>query len=271
MEQESAKGPPADNWSAGESYEGYMGRWSRPLARAFLDWLPFEPGGAWLEVGCGTGALTRAICERADPSSVLACDPSEAFVGFARKELPDPRVSFVVGSAGALPEFSATFDRAVSGLVLNFVTEPLAALRGVKERLRPGGMASVYVWDYGEGMEFLRCFWDEAVAVDPAAAALDEGRRFPLCFPEPLRALFTEAGLEEVEVGSVEIPTRFRDFDDFWSPFLRNTGPAPAFVASLPPEKKDNLRSRLVERLKAEADGSIFLNARAWAARGVKS
>src|SRR5512143_1133117 len=250
-------------WKAGEAYESYMGRWSRPLARSFIRWLT-PPGGAhWLDVGCGTGALTSAICELTDPASVLACDPSEPFIDHARKAVRDGRVVFVVAGAEDLPESGGAFDYIVSGLVLNFVVNPGRAIARMKQRLRRGGMIAAYVWDYADGVEFLRRFWDEAVAMDSAAADLDEGRRFLLCHPETLKALFLEASLRNVTVDALEIPTRFQHFQDFWTPLLRGTGPAPAYIASLSPERRDLVRDRLARSLTVEADGRISLKARA--------
>lgn len=259
----------ADNWTAGDAYESYMGRWSRPLGRAFVTWLGVPAGARWLDVGCGTGALTSAICERAEPAAVTACDPSDSFVAHARKTPRDARVSFVVAGVETLPGEPGSFDCVASGLALNFMADPGRAVALMKERLRRGGVLAASVWDYRDGIEFLRRFWDEAVALDRAAAELDEGRRFPLCQPEALNALFVGAGLRQVATDAVEIPTRFQDFDDFWTPFLRGTGPAPSYAASLSPAARDLLRERLASRLKAEPDGSIALKARAWLARGV--
>ena len=260
-----------DNWAAGDAYERYMGRWSRPLARSFVSWLSAPRGVDWLDVGCGTGALTRAICDLAEPASVLACDPSEAFVRYAEASLRHGRVAFVVAGAESLPGNLQAFDCAVSGLAINFVADPLGAVRRMTERLRRGGLVGVYVWDYGEGMEFLRSFWDAAVALDSAAVAFDEDRRFPLCKAEALEALFNQAGLEEVVVEGLEIPTYFQGFEDFWMPVLLGVGPAPAYAASLPPERQILLRQRLVDLLKPEIDGGIRLKARAWAVRGVQA
>jgi SAM-dependent methyltransferase len=258
----------ADNWAAGDAYEGYMGRWSRPLARAFVGWLAPPRGATWLEVGCGTGALTSAICDLGAPASVVACDPSESFVSHARRALPDERVSFVVGGADTLPAAPPFFDCVVSGLVLNFVADAAAAVRRMAARLKPGGVVGAYVWDYGTGMEFLRRFWDEAVALDPGAAALDEANRFPLGKPGALGLLFREAGLANVAVEGLEVPTVFQSFDDFWMPFLRGTGPAPSYATALSPEGRDRLRQRLADRLRTDAGRSVRLKARAWAAVG---
>jgi SAM-dependent methyltransferase len=260
--------PPNDNWAAGDAYDRYMGRWSRPVARAFIDWLRPPRDASWLEVGCGTGALTRAICELTEPASVLACDPSESFIAHAETTLRAGGVSFVVGDAERLPGALRTFDYVVSGLVLNFVPEPLGAIKRMSERLRRAGVVAGYVWDYREGMEFLRCFWDEAAALDSSAAALDEGRRFPLCRSDALESLFVQAGLSDVAAQALEVPTYFHGFDDFWTPFLKGTGPAPFYAASLSKERRSLLRDRLAARLGREADGGIRLRARAWAIRG---
>ncbi|HEX6275962.1 MAG TPA: methyltransferase domain-containing protein [Polyangiaceae bacterium] len=258
---------PADQWASGNAYEAYMGRWSRELGRAFIEWLAPMPGGHWLEVGCGTGALTGTIAELAAPTSLVACDPAEPFVAFARNHLDDARVSFAVANAASLPARLDGFDMIVSGLVLNFVPEPEPALRGMVERLASNGTVAAYVWDYAAGLEFLRHFWDEAVARDPAAAQLDEGTRFPLCNPSALGALFISAGLAGVETRPLEIATEFRDFDDYWRPFLGGTGPAPTYVASLDEVARAALRDALERRL-APAGGALCLRARAWAVRG---
>ncbi|HEU4333317.1 MAG TPA: methyltransferase domain-containing protein [Candidatus Eisenbacteria bacterium] len=258
-----------DRWLAGDAYEAYMGRWSRPMAEVFVEWLRPAPSGDWLEIGCGTGALTTVLRRRAEPASIVACDPSEPFIAHARETFQDPRVTFVVAGVDALPRRDGGFDGVVSGLVLNFLPEPERALASMRERLRPGGVAAAYVWDYAEGMEFLRRFWDEAVAADPRAAALDESRRFPLCTPRALASLFESAGLSRVETAALEIPTKFAGFEDYWTSFLRGTGPAPSYVASLGPPARDALRERLRRRLLAGGDGYLHLKARAYAVRAV--
>jgi len=258
-----------DKWVAGDAYEAYMGRWSRLLARVFVEWLHPEPSGHWLDVGCGTGALTSAICDLCEPASVVACDPSGPFIEHARKNLVDARASFVIAGAESLPRREGGFDAVVSGLVLNFLPDPVQAMTSIRERLRQGGTVAAYVWDYTQGMEFLRCFWDEAVASDPRAASLDEGRRFPLCRPEALVSLFQAARLAQVETDLLDIPTNFSDFDDYWAPFLRGTGPAPSYVASRDPRSRDLLKERLKLRMQRDSDNRIPLRARAWAVRGL--
>lgn len=256
-----------DQWADGDAYEAFMGRWSRLLAREVVAGLGWPAGLRWLDVGCGTGALSQAVLEGAAPAGLVGVDRSPAYVEHARGRVDDPRARFQVEDAQALPFGSGSFDVAVSGLVLNFVPEPGRMLAEMRRAVRPGGWLAVYVWDYAGGMEFLRRFWDAAVALDPRAAALDEGARFPVCHREGLRRVVEEAGLGSVEVRPVEVPTRFSSFGEFWAPFLGGQGPAPSYVRSLDETGLDRLRERLRNSLPADADGAIRLRARAWLAR----
>jgi len=226
-------------------------------------------GEVVLDVGCGTGALSGSILGQSDPDAVIGVDPSPSFVAHARVKLVDPRVRFVVGLASELPIGDGWADTVVSGLVLNFIPDLGHALAEMVRVSAPGATIAAYVWDYGGGeMQLLRRFWDAAVDVDPSAAAHDERVRFPLCAPEPLRDAFLGAGLEAVAVLPIDIPTRFRDFDDYWTPFLSGIGPAPGYVATMNEAVRARLRDRLRATLPIEADGSIHLIARAWAVRG---
>jgi SAM-dependent methyltransferase len=259
---------PSDLWSGAEAYQQYMGRWSRPVAARFLDWLAPAPGRRWLDVGSGTGALSETILARCAPAAVLGVEPSPAFVAHATNAVRDSRASFRLGDAQHVPVQDASFDVVVSGLVLNFVSDPAAALAEMSRVARPGGVIGAYVWDYAGGMQMTRFFWDAAVDQNPAAEAQDEGRLFPVCRPEPLARLFGDAGLDDVRATAIDVATRFTGFDDFWRPFLAGVGPAPAYAMSLDDAARSALRERLRNRLPAGADGSIPLLARAWAVRG---
>lgn len=197
-----------DVWAAGAAYERYMGRWSRRVAEDFVAWLECEPGARWLDVGCGTGALTATIADRCRPRTVIGLERSAAFVATARTAVP-AATGFAVADALSLPVRDAVFDIAVSGLMLNFLAEPADSVREATRAVRPGGLVAAYVWDYADGMALLRHFWDAAIAVDPSAAELDEGRRFPVCRPDPLRAVWTGAGLTDVAVAPLEVPMEF--------------------------------------------------------------
>lgn len=265
------KGPERrDVWASGALYEPYVGRWSRLVAREFLAWLAIPPGGRWLDVGCGTGALSASILAHAAPRAVVGIDPSAGYVAYAQEQVRDPRARFEVGDARALSYEPGAFDAVVSGLVLNFVPEPDRAVAEMARVSRAGGTVAAYVWDYAGRMELMRHFWDAAVALDPAAFALDEGRRFPLCQPGPLADFFRGAGLGDVEVRAIDVPTVFRDFEDYWSPFLGGQAPAPGYAMALDEESRATLRERIRAGLPFAPNGSIYLIARAWAARGTR-
>lgn len=216
----------SDAWERGSPYERYVGRWSRRVAPLFLSWLRIPGGRRWLDVGCGTGALCAAIVDRCSPSSVAGVEPSEGFLKTAKENLAG-RVVLHPGSATAIPLSDASVDVVVSGLVLNFVPDQRAALLEMARVTGKGGTVAAYVWDYAGKMELMRYFWDAAVELDPGAASMDEGVRFPLCRPEALEKLFAGAGLEGVEVKPIDIPTPFANFDDYWAAFPRRSGAGP--------------------------------------------
>jgi len=257
-----------DKWAAGSAYEGYMGRWSRRLAPRFVSWLGIPRGFHWLDVGCGTGALASAISSHGDPASVVACDPSEPFIEFARASSEGARVTFVAAGTGSLPRRPGGYGSVTSLLALNFFPDPGAAIREMRSLSACQGTVSACVWDYAAGVEFLRQFWDAAAEVDSTAADLDEGNRFPLCRRHALIDLFVGGGLRDVRCEPIEIPTAFVNFDDYWGPLLGGTGPAPAYVTSLDDDRRASLARKLEETLRPKPDGTISLAARAWAIRG---
>jgi len=259
-----------DTWASGVSYEHYVGRWSRLVALEFLTWLAVPAGVRWLDVGCGTGALTETILETASPAAVEGIDPSAEFLRHARERSADPRARFQVGDAQDLPFEQASFDASVTGLVLNFVADPSRAVAEMSRVTRSGGSVAAYVWDYAGEIQLMRHFWNAAVALDPSASGLDEGRRFPIAKPEPLEHLFEGALLRDVSVRPIDVPTVFRDFDDYWMPFLGGQGPAGAYAVSLDEKRRAALRKRVRAGLPISEDGSISLVARAWAVRGQK-
>jgi SAM-dependent methyltransferase len=225
-------------------------------------------GKDWLDVGCGTGALTESIVEHGSPNLVKGVDPSAGFIEYARKRVTSRRATFDAADAQSLPFERAAFDAAVAGLVLNFVAQPRRAVAEMARVVRPGGVVAAYVWDYAGKMELMRYFWDAAVALDPAARELDEGRRFPLCQPKPLTELFAQARLHDVEVRPLDIATDFVDFDDYWTPFPGGQGPAPGYAMSLDEARRGALRELVRSLLPVAKNGAIHLVARAWAVRG---
>lgn len=257
----------SDRWERGSPYEQYVGRWSRQVAPRFVSWLDLEPGLSWLDLGCGTGALSAAILDRCAPARVIAVDPSAGFLETAAANLAG-RAEVRQGSATAIPLADAEVDVVASALMLNFVSDPAAALAEMARVTRPGGCIAAYVWDYAGRMDLMRQFWNAAVELDPAAAAMDEGVRFPGSRREALLAQFTDAGLAQPIVAAIEITTPFADFDSYWQPFLGGQGPAPAYAMALTASARGRLRERLQQRVPARPDGSLGFSARAWAARG---
>jgi SAM-dependent methyltransferase len=257
-------------WGSGDSYEPYVGRWSRLVAKEFIRWLALPDNGRWLDVGCGTGALSHTILEMANPKTVNGIDRSEDYVESARSKINDPRAGFEVGNAQMLSFESEAFDAVVSGLVLNFVPQPDQMIAEMARVVRSGGMVALYVWDYAGKMQMMRHFWNAVSALDSTARDLDEGRRFPICNPDSIKKLFQNAGLFQIEVHPIDISTDFKDFNDYWAPFLGGQGPAPGYAISLSEEQRARLRQRIYNSLPFALDGSIPLTARAWAVSGIK-
>jgi SAM-dependent methyltransferase len=260
--------PEHDFFAESAAYERFMGRWSRRLASSFVEWTGGRASDTILDVGSGTGALASTVAHRAPSARVIGIDPSSAYVHHARQANGRSSVRFLVGAAGALPFPGGSFDRTLSLLVLNFVRDPAAAVREMVRVTRPGGTVAAAIWDYGRGMEMLRAFWDEAVALDPGAASRDE-RHMPLSTEGALGGLWRASGLQNVEERPLVVEQTFASFGDYWTPFLGGQGPAGAYVRMLPDADRTRLEERLRARLVAGGeDGPLTLRARAWAARG---
>ena len=255
-------------FSEAQAYEHFMGRWSRTLAPLLVRFADVRDGDTVLDVGSGTGALTATVAAIAPTSRIVGIDPSSAYVSLAESQHGSPLIAFEVGDAQQMRFETASFDRTLSLLVVNFIPDARRALAEMKRVTKPQGTVAAAVWDYGEGMEMLRSFWDEAVVLAPAAATKDE-RNMPLCRRGELAALWREMGLQNVVEEPLVIDTRFSSFDDFWTPFLEKQGPAGAYAASLSAATRETLRLRLRQRLLGDGpDGPIVMRARAWAVRG---
>lgn len=259
---------PHEQWVAGDAYEHFMGRWSSEVASRFLRWLDVPPHKRWLDVGCGTGRLTQAIAEFAQPQLCVGFDRSLDFAQYAHQK--SDKASFFVADGSNLAISSAIFDVIVSGLVLNFIPQPEQALKDMYRVTKEGGIVATYVWDYAGKMEFLRYFWDVAVALDAKAIESHEGHRFPICQPEPLRQLWEDAGFKQIAIDEIDIPTMFNNFEEYWQLFIVGDFPAPKYALSLDEIHLNQLRDRLRDIIPTSDDGSIPLIARVWAIRGYR-
>jgi SAM-dependent methyltransferase len=258
----------SDSWLSGNQYEKFMGRWSELVALNFLEWLAVSPGSSWLDVGCGTGSLTKLILEKYKPKKIISIDSSPEFIKHTQQSIINPVVHFQVGQAEELELEPDSVDAVVSGIMLNFVQSPEAAVKEMIRVTKPGGIVGIFLWDYAEGMEMLRYFWNAAVELSPNAKEYDEGNRFPICKEGQLEFLVKDCGLKKVEAAPIEVTTVFRNFDDYWIPFLGNVGPAPAYNMSMNEEDRQRLKNKLKEKLPIAEDGSISLPAKVWAVKG---
>jgi SAM-dependent methyltransferase len=258
----------AKMFSMSAGYERFMGRWSRLLAPAFIAFVGVKDGDRVLDVGTGTGALASTLEATMASSEVVGIDPSEGFLSYAKKNAKSGRVRFEVGDAQALQYKDASFDQTMALLVMNFVADHNKAIGEMRRVTRPQGVVSACVWDYNAGMEMLRFFWDEVVALDPAMAPKDE-RNMKLSREGHLGELWKKVGLVNVQERPLVIEQAFASFDDYWGPFLKGAGPGGAYVVSLADERRRQLEARMRKRLLGDReDGAFVLRARAWCVRG---
>jgi SAM-dependent methyltransferase len=249
--------------TSGDAYDAFMGRYSRSLAVAFADFAGVAAGQSALDVGCGPGALTSVLVDRLGAGAVSACDPSPNFVADCAAR--HPGVDVRAGRAEAIPFDGGGFDRVTAQLVLHFVSDTNRAAAEIRRVLRPGGVAAACVWDFAEGMQMLRAFWDAALAVDPDAP--DEARTMRFGREGEISALLDVAGFGDVTETTLDVTSTYQSFDELWSGFLAGIGPAGTYCVSLPDERRDVVRDTLFDRLGSPA-GAFVLGASARGARG---
>ena len=262
-----APSDPALFRTAPEAYDRHIGRYSPELGRGLIEVAGVAAGDRVLDVGCGTGLLTRELATVVGTDHVAAVDPSEPFAEACRRRVPGADVR--IAGAEHLPFADGAFDRVLSQLVLTFVADAEAAVGEMRRVARPGGRVAACVWDYQREMVLLRAFWDAAGALDPAARQLDEGMAARPCDPARLAELWTGAGLQEITPAVLVPSVRYADFDELWQPLSAGAGPAGAYAAALDPARRAALRDELHRRLGAPA-GPFVLTARAWAITGTR-
>jgi SAM-dependent methyltransferase len=258
----------AKMFSASADYERFMGRWSRQLAPEHIAFAGVKNGDRVLDVGTGTGSLASVLEATMTSSEIVGVDPSEGFISYAKKNAKSDRTHFETGDAQTLRFQDSSFDQTMALLVMNFIPDHNKAIGEMRRVTRPQGVVSACVWDYDAGMQMLRFFWDEAVALDPAIEPKDE-RHMKLSREGQLGELWNRAGLVNVQQKPVSIDQAYESFDDYWGPFLKGAGPGGAYVVSLSDERRRELETRIRKRLLGNREnGPFVLKARAWCVRG---
>jgi len=238
------------------------------MAPVFLNWLNFPDNMHWLDLGCGTGALSEAIFNKCKPDHLYCIDPSVEFLEKAKGK-NSFKAQFLVGGASEIPLADHAVDFVVSGLAFNFFPDLTGAFSEMKRVLKESRTIAAYVWDYADRMDFLRVFWDSAREADANAIKFDEGIRFPICNPGNLKDAFQKACLTDIETSYLDIDTVFKNFSDYWNPFKGGQGPAPGYLALLNGNLQNKIKNTLLKKLPVDQDGSITLLARAIAVRGI--
>lgn len=255
---------PAIRFDDGNAYEHGMGGWSRIAGEVFLDWLAPRTGLRWVDIGCGTGAFTELVMQRCAPAAVHGLDPSDAQLAFARARPGTRGATFQLGDAMALPFADNSFDAATMALVIFFVPDPARGLAEMVRTVAPGGTVAAYAWDMaGGGFPFEPVLSELRTLgyVPPAPPSVDASRK------EAMHALWTAAGLTEIEVREITPRRTFADFDAFWS-VSTSMGSLRPTLAATPAEDVERMKERLRARMAASADGRISYAARANAIKG---
>jgi SAM-dependent methyltransferase len=258
----------AKMFAVSAGYERFMGRWSRLLAPAYIAFAGVKNGDRVLDVGTGTGSLAVALEATMPASEIVGVDPSEGFIAYAETRAKSTRVHFEVGDAQALKFKDASFDNTLALFVMNFIPDHNKAVAEMRRVTRAQGIISACVWDYDSGMQMLRFFWDEAIALDPAVEPKDE-RHMKLSRQGQLGDLWKSAGLINIEEGPLAIDQPYSSFNDYWEPFTKGAGPGGAYVVSLSQDRRQQLETRMRKRLLGDRqDGAFTLRTRAWCVRG---
>src|SRR3974390_861079 len=258
----------AKMFAASAGYERFMGRWSRLLAPIYVSFAGVKNGDRVLDVGTGTGSVGAGVEAAMPASEIVGVDPSESFIAYAQKNAKSTRTRFEVGDAQALKLNEASFDNTLALLVMNFVPDHRKAVTEMRRVTRPQGIVSACVWDYDRGMQMLRFFWDEAVALNPAIEPKDE-RHMKLSHQGELSDLWGQAGLINIKEEPLTIDQAYSSFNDYWEPFTKGAGPGGAHVVSLSQERREQLEARMRKRLLEDrGDGPFKLTATAWCVRG---
>ena len=248
-------------------YDRHVGRYGRALALGLIDFAGVSAGERVLDVGCGTGQLTKELAATVGVGSVAAVDVSEPVLSVCRTRVPTADVR--VASAEALPFGDGDFDAALAQLVINLVDDPPGAVREMARVVKPDGVVGACFWDDKE-MPLLRSLWDAVRAVAPhALVGVDANAQVGLADPGVLRDWWTGAGLRSVVLGELEVGADYESFDDLWAPFEAGVGHSGKTYAALDLDERATVRADAYRRLGSH-EGPFRLTAKARTVRGVK-
>lgn len=255
----------------GVGYEVQMGRWSRRLAPLLIGFAGLDGRGRVLDVGCGTGSLCFALAQFPGIDAIHGIDLSVPYIEHARAQSTDARVRFDVANACELPFRNGDFDHTLSCLVLQFIPDAASAVREMRRVTRSGGTVAATTWDARGGHVSFRMFFDTAAALDDEAALRRaEACRRPMARPGGLARAWREAGLLDVEEGSLTIRMEHADFADYWNALDGRDGPYADYLRTLGPAKKAAIQEAVqAAYLDGDADGPRSYVATAWAVRGI--
>jgi SAM-dependent methyltransferase len=264
---------PASRFNARNAaeYERSMGRWSRRMAPGLIAFAELGAAREVLDVGCGTGSLLFTLAGNPDFTWIAGIDAAEVYVAAAREKSTDKRIDIRHGDASAMPYDTASFDAALSQLVLQFVPEPEKALAEMRRVVRPGGVVAAAVWNSYGGMPHQRMFWDIAAMLDPNAAQQRNVNFFrPMTRRGDLGGAMRSVGLAEVVESSITIWMDFAEFADFWGPIAGGEGTLGKYVLSLSANEADRLREALRDSYcSGQPDGERNFACTAQVARGI--
>ncbi len=253
------------------AHEHFMGRWSRQLSGRFVEFAGISGGERIIDVGCGTGSLTRVLLDSADVKSIAGVDLADVYLESARQTIRDPRVGFKVGDATSLPFADQSFDRVFAMLVLHFVPDAKKAVSEMRRVVRSGGLVAATVWDSLGGMPAQRLFWDAAATLGIADDKVLRDYYFrPMTRPNEMPAAWSEAGLKSVEQSTITIRFEYENFSDYWLPIAAGEAALGKFALSLAPEQRAALEAAVRKvYLGGEPDGARSFATTAWACKGI--